>query len=500
MNYESYAYYYQCEDAEVQAAIRFQKAWRPVQVDDHYSALKERVHERITSALFQSKFHSMYLFEKKALEKWWGPQGIPHAYEALEPTVQLYYDRCKVYDPFTLRFPSRFRSHFLEELQPIHGLDLLRTYKGDHKSNGGLTGWCDRRTPGLAQKALYIAEIDPYHFDPQVLGQKFERNKLRTIYMDSFANQFRAASVWKPLADVMDAWPMYNWHGIPYMEERINNFLVRHPNAINVEGDAESMDTWISQRVFHKLSHELAKVVPHSGKWKSEFEEQESLWTTPLLTPKGFATGEHSLFSGLYPTHYIECMWMTACLDDLVEALPWTCYPSYGVHYVYFICGDDTIFLYDPKYCNGYVLSPAEVANHWRKWCMEANESKQRVAPVSEGVQFCKRMYFPNRRSMYPAALAINSFVHPRDGENLEPTGHNVVRFAQLMDNMGAHPCWEGMVRLMVKEFPWLLTADITPGDVAEFNSTTKSWRAREFGEQFSAQNSQTMRLMSKLG
>ena len=141
-------------------------------------------------------------YEDKALAKWVGPQGGTVNSADLLPVISLYYERAALVGNFdgypvipreveiTLR--AMCKGVTLADLRPADTQQLWNAYKGDHRSNSGFTLWKDRRIKSVRIAALAQARKYPLRYDPVVAGSRPQRRKIRSIFMDSFANQFRA--------------------------------------------------------------------------------------------------------------------------------------------------------------------------------------------------------------------------------------------------------------------------------------------------------------------
>jgi hypothetical protein len=464
-------------------------------------------------------------FEIKAYSKWVGPQGATPTRKELMSVIDAYYSHADNITEVEIQ-PS---DHVLHEwiagvnnsdiILPLSPTELWRQYKGDRKSNSGLTGWTDRRDP-LVRKAAISQCYSSNQLDPIVVGSRDQRCKkpCRTIYMDSFANYFREVRAFYWLPERFKTTDSISWRGDRYVERYVDHFLARIEKPLFFEADYEMMDSWLDGPKFRWFLQQCKKVFRFDPRLMDYIEIISSqLFKVELFTPEGPKLGYHSLFSGLFPTNPWESplnlLIQLMFVEYLSEEILHYDQPMHlGVDFIIVINGDDSLIIFDysqnPSLVD-YDLKQIFADWVWSNFRILANAGKQRVSEVSGF--FCKRQYkFQGMRydpfedgklipkSLYSLTLALNGYLNPEDGA-LDTKAMSLIKLWQLFDNAYGHPIWKGVVKRVWDLSPELHIS-VSQDDVEKFNEIhNKNWRMVLFGEKFSLEHSPTAQLWYQL-
>jgi len=434
----------------------------------------------------------------------WGAQGYNAGAAVLGPKLDQYYDHVnreelpisEEYEhahPATLELVHDYLAARGFQASCMPGRDLLLTYRGAYKSNGGLTYFGDRRTPGLAKFAIRDSFVSR-KLDPVVLGSKNERNKVRCVFMSSFADLFRYNRVIRPVHNALAGAPFIAWRGYKAVEADVFDFCKRRRGHLKaVMMDAEAMDTWV--RKAHTTT--IKEVMSANGctdEWSDEFDNIASqMFEIPILTHSGWRTGEHALFSGLPPTNDFECYLTIDVSVRFVHALRWkSLNPVFGREYFFVVLGDDIMIWLDTDMLE--VVPSDEELRQLSTLILNAkglaaNAEKQDVSDIG---CFCKRYYNPKwKESAYPIGMAANSFVHPRDGRPLAEDEEGAVRFCHMFSNIGrSHPLRKQALSAFLQRYPFLreYIPKLTTADFTDYyrREGSTSWEFLLTGERLS--------------
>lgn len=451
-------------------------------------------------------------YELKCLQKWYGPQGGTPAESDLARVLSGYYqlprvvERAPLCESVIYLLRSQCFTHSWVTLTPQQ---VYHTYKGDHKSNSGVTGWADRRTPSIRKRAISEAMRYPLHIDPLVLGSRIQRNKTRTIFMDSFANQYRSIKQFRFLHDVLASSDLVAWRGDRYVERHITAFcdrlLAQGIKPVFIETDYESYDQNLSEAALLWTWEQISRIldIPQDV-YNDGIILIKNLANADVVTPFGVLLGQHALLSGIGITNDFES-W-----HNLMTQLSWLFYLNpdleYGDDFIIVILGDDAIIVVK----DGVLLIPNEqLLTSFTEFVMReqgllAHPVKQRVS--YESGYFCKRRFSATGKrisysqfteqcvgSVYPLALAVNTIFYPESTDPMSKA-QKLVRIWQVLDNAKHHKLHRAVTRYLFDIYKEL--HEVTPSQEDEdFANSKATWRVRLYGETFSIAESPTAQL-----
>lgn len=464
-------------------------------------------------------------FSRKCYDKFFGVQGGTPTAQMVCDKLQEYYDNVSVPHlpeptPWVMAEIAGELS-VPESFQPS-STEVYHLWSGDHRSCGGVTYWGDRRLRQAYSKSLSDAERAPVTVDPAVTGTRNQRNKpIRVIFMDAFANQFRAMKQLRYWHAILENSPLVAWKGDRFVEKTVSVFLNKVGDFLVFESDYESYDTWVTLTHALWTDDRINDFFPH--KTDAERAFIRALWTQKVITPHGLREGEHTLFSGQPPTQDVES-WLNifinlSFVEDVVEPLlrqenkllP-DAHLELHRDFELVVCGDDVIILFAAKYFRETAVPAALPAQFsewvWKTFRIRARADKQ---GVSYGAgQFCKRIYpgikdmqYPNvpgtvKKSIYPFTLVWNSILHPEE-ESAANCGQAVIRAATLCDNAWGDPMWKQLVSDVYEVLPWIRNCvTVDPKDWDAVNDRMRAWRVILAGEKYSAENSPTIQYWVK--
>lgn len=462
-------------------------------------------------------------FEEKSRDKWYGPQGATPSSYQLEEALSGYFEHAQ--KPFIINLtPSdhvlaewKSQTHSVSGALTAH--QLWQRYKGDRKSNSGITGWCDRRDPAIRKMCISLAKKHPITFDPIVTGTRVQRNKVcRVIFMDSLANYFREVEAFWWLQDVWKDSSSVAWRGDRYVEADLDAFIRKSTGSLLwFEADYETFDQWILQTHFQWLFDNAKKVgLIDETIYNKAVAAAKALYQAPIWSPSGEHLGPRTLLSGIYPTNPMETplnlLIQLQFVEWLAGLLGCSSNPMHlGIDFFIVINGDDSLIVFDlglhPELAN-LDLKRLFADWVWENFRIKAKAEKQRVSPVSGF--FCKRQYkvggymydplglghnYP--KSLYPIYLALNSIFNPEDGA-LDKKAQSLIKIFAVFDGAFGHPGYKRVLRKLWEVTPEL-HIPITQADVDIYNELhNKNWRLVIFGEKFSLENSPTAQLWFK--
>jgi len=459
----------------------------------------------------------LYDFEIKALTKWFGPQGGNPSKDQIMNGVVRYYENTGLptdYPALSYRASIMLQRLLYRkgEFKRFSPRELYMRYKGDKRSNSGMTGWGDRRLPSIRKEAISQA-YKFKGFDPAVLGSRYQRQKVRNIFMDSFANYYRAVAAYGPLIEDYKNVEWANWRGDRYIEYTISTFIDSHPEGVVFfESDYEAMDTWVTyEHAQYVLSHLKEWNIISTDEYNDMSHVAYEYFHLPLVTPDGVVVAKHNLFSGVYITNFIET------LLNLFIMIAWITlkfpHAEYARDFKIVILGDDVLLVFTKLLLTDVQMEdlPDDFALWvWNTYHIKAEPLKQRISTVSG--YFCKRRHAIKapkyvdssisqkqiRKSVYPITLAINSILYPEEMVD-ESKAQTLIRIWQILDNCVGHPLYKLVVRYIASIYKEVLPLTVTISDIEQFNDNKKSWRIQLFGETFSIDRSQTAQLWMTL-
>lgn len=463
----------------------------------------------------QSWVGDLASFERKALTKWYGPQGATPTHEEVMQVVSEYYNRAINFEPsYVLSDTTKFE--FKQQLsikswRLLKPTELYRRYKGDRRSNSALTGWKDRRTPGIRVRAISEAVKDPYCIDPIVVGTRDQRSKkpCRCIFMDSFSNYYREVQAFSMFEASLKESDCVAWRGDRYIEKSYYDFAKSASRLLHCEFDYEMMDSWCEKGHMKWTLNQFYDAIDVDKNLREyQFKMTQELFRAPLWTPEGEIQGFHALFSGIYPTNPFETplnfLIIESFVHDVLEKILKRSL-ILGVDYILFVLGDDSLLVFKDGVADALADQIGSLFSVWvwQNFHIKANAEKQRVSFTSGF--FCKRQYkkdgaqyspfegstltFP--KSLYPLTLACLSIFEPEDGA-LDSKAQSLLKLFQVFDNAWGHPIWKMILRKVWEIVPDL-HIQVTDEDVEKYNSeTNKNWRLIVLGEKFSLEKSPT--------
>lgn len=168
-------------------------------------------------------------FSRKCYDKFFGVQGGTPTAQMVCDKLQEYYDN--VSKPNLPEPTPWVMGEIAAELTIPKSLapsstEVYHLWTGDHRSCGGVTYWGDRRKREAYSKSLSDAAREPVIVDPAVTGTRNQRNKpIRVIFMDAFANQFRAMKQLRYWHEMLENSPIVAWKGDRFIEKTVTAFV-----------------------------------------------------------------------------------------------------------------------------------------------------------------------------------------------------------------------------------------------------------------------------------
>jgi hypothetical protein len=384
--------------------------------------------------------------------------------------------------------------------------ELLQTWKGDHKSGGGLSHPEDRRTEGASYDACLQAWQDPLCLDPIRGGNRRMDGKIRQIHIDSFANYFREAAVFHKIFEYIRNCGWNHTYSVKDLATGIINLKAKDGYG----GDYKMMDGHQGELATRYSAHMICDWthVPFD-KRQYMMDMIHELFHSKLVFGKFVYCGENNLWSGIYPTHDIESPENYAMLVATATKMgfkvvilskdPATWRPLRKNEVAIIVCGDDSIVLFGRKLTDNerkqFGLLHAFIAKGFGQ---ELELSK--VDWGDQYLTFCKRTYalragiasykyYEDRPTVpvpkYDVLKAVCALRHPEHIPHFPHKSDLVIWFCAIMDNAYGNQDWKGTVIEILQHNPDLFSqfdySDTTISD--ETMSVLKEdWWLSQFG------------------
>jgi hypothetical protein len=341
------------EDARLKYINRYASVDKPnqpfngiVHSDKEYATLTKM------STLHSNQYDD--ILDSKAKTKWNFPQGGTFSQETLDKGVQSYYDPVDNLDDNLMdeciwtTYRVLDNMGYLTQIQPIidDAVELYHAYKADHRSHAGFTGECDRRTPAIRKKAISESS-DLYNMDYVIGGMRRKDGKDRNIYNDSLANYFRECRMYHRWFKWWESLP-FDMH---YSDYEIAGFIVMCKAKMAYAADFKAMDKHRTLKAHKHVDKAFATYTATPLKQLSAINMlTEELYYTSIIAGRHLYEGEHSLLSGIYPTHDSEGLENFSQLVTVITMMGFTLVPKprklKSNEVFIMVCGDDSFVLF----------------------------------------------------------------------------------------------------------------------------------------------------------
>lgn len=420
----------------------------------------------------------------KVRSKWWGPQG-QHAEEAAIAAALAKYYIERPFRPFDV--PQEVALAYRIILKNVRG--KYEEYSWDDvlegkvfrkkKTNSGYLGFTSVSEVKLArlresEAAMDLIDRDGFFYHPAILWYRHQNQKFRTIFGDSLLNlAYGKMNGGFALERALYSIPQVAYYSEYQTATRIAQFIRKERKVTCVEGDYEMMDghvslesaIWVMRHVYEYAEWPLLG-------W-ARFERLLCMYfTQPLLDYKSdVILGQHSLFSGQFPTNGLEdyinifaqLMFIYRVSVEMGKDF-WYLFE----HSLFTVMGDDSFIIlpgddYDPELLKQWFVDTAHLFGQ------EAQVLKQRVSTRS--AWFCKRGYdfYPAANAKrfnsvlvptYPMDLTLKSITWPESGpqvrydQDKQPDySFEIPSIFARFDNAYGDPSWEAVVEAWAKDF-----------------------------------------------
>jgi hypothetical protein len=471
--------------------------------------VSEKVFQRLIKHAETIQQDEQYLREK-ALKKWIYPQGGHFSLAQLSANLDQYaliLHRDKklvmlIKDYATMVFRRELPKVTQQDFIITSSVELYNTYQPTHSSVAGWTAVGDRRDHETRATAVRQAVVDPFNFDPIIVGMRLKDSKYRNIFIDSIANYFRESRVFKRLFSLIEELPS---NTAEHHYDTAKEVLRVHAEAA-YGGDYKAMDQ-------HDGLDDLEDTVDLAAEIFDIPEEDvlqmkqvlRKLLTTKLIVGNEVWESVWNMLSGIFPTHDMESLRnmsiLIAALTSLSIRVIMTPRKLKSREAYLKVCGDDIIVLFGPD----HPTKEAVVEAHARfaAACgqeLEAEKADWVEKSDKRGIFYCKRMfaldystpgYIMSNSNMdrfvypkYSIEKALNGIYHPEHIPTFNDKRSLIYWVQSVMDNAAGHTAFK---RILFELFdsnkffqdPTLLTYSLPTEDMAII---MKRWQNRQYG------------------
>jgi len=457
-------------------------------------------------------------------KKFFGPQGGTFGALDVDTGISKYYENTTPTATFPNIDEETFEDLFdagiaskLQNYVVYVGRALYNLYKATKKSNSGLTGWTNRQLKPIRAQAVREASTNPANYDAAVAGARFKNNKLRNIFMDSFANQLRAMSRMFHLFSTFKNSDWVAWRGDNYVESTITKFMDVHPKVTFMETDYKSMDQFITLEAANWTIRQYQGIYGIPAVNADDIiYHMEELFYMPVLGATRIFTGKHNLLSGEYITNPLESLMNRLVIHEFVT-IHFNRKLKYGRDYIYIILGDDVIILFDTKALmnTNVEITKDALGKAFADFVKERYNLK--AHPDKFGLStdygyFCKRRFARkgtkeldpktnswNTKSIRMIVLAVLSVLYPEKDERQMDKTTRLIRIYQVLDDCYTHPLFKEIVRLITCRLKTKGVKITVPTQeaVTIYNDTSRKWKLRLYGTEFSPEKSPTLQYLA---
>lgn len=431
----------------------------------------------------------------KARTKWYGAQGQtcdPVAYAA---AFDAYYSTAT--RPITWS-PSQFIRQALRViLAPMRELEYAdrssfvreSPNKAFRKksSNSGYFGFTSDPAARLRllESVWPLAALewhDAVMYHPAIAWYRHQRQKYRAIFGDSIVNLAMAKAVARDFFEVAPYHvPLISWVAPTTTYLAFRKYLVGHPDVTVMEGDFKAMDQHFTLAAALFVVKEVCMAADIPLSYYANLEQLLIMYfNQSVVGPLGeVRMGEHTLFSGQFPTNPLECYGNILVQLRFIELVaialhrdPWDILENSFIR----VMGDDSVTVLPRIDIPAadlqllYVMAGAELH-------LEVEPSKCRVA--TDSFWFCKHGYRVDWRSLvksergmyipaYPIDLALLNIRFPEEGirynyRNPDDLSTEVMCDLARFDGAVGDPAFDDVVWRWAQEFgPKTILQEVT--------------------------------------
>lgn len=475
----------------------------------------------VDNNLSKSKHAPLIEYEYKTFDKWYGPQGRTHSFDNIVKATRTYFRRD---NPISTHFGDGIRLLLNDlrkagikegSLRPISKEDaILLTSKS---TAAGISYFSKKNDPDV------LADVRNTYWNmlimnPALVSTRDMRNKLRIIFMDDFRNVITSAMFLSPVYDVMSKLEegTQMWRGYHAFERYATSKL--KPTTLIAEGDADEMDKWVTHDVVKAYVTPVLKWLYHRDYHESIDAFNASIFTQPCVVGDVMMEGEHSLFSGQYPTQLYETIIMLVTFKQMLYDIKFR--NGRLVDYATIeVIGDDVVIFLDidgNKYIHhkfnsvyGNLTLDKLMTMYLTFAGLKANRLKQRLAVGN--FFYCRRWYSWSLgsystvfgvdvlKSAPTLVSRLNSILHPEHGE-MSNDSQELLRKLSILDDAFGHPQWSSLVYLVLgKQDRNLIQTDEFTTEIEYFNrKKSNDWKVMLNGE-FKLDSSPSYKLLMNL-
>lgn len=429
-------------------------------------------------------YHDLWEYEEEMYAKM-GFQGGPVPDSVLRPLFERYYTHVNFHVPWEMVWARKVLCDMVERKvkqvgKAVNGYVSLPNTKAKFPFGGVKNDAINGSQPEWAEGCygpLYPAQG----------GHRYQRQKPRTIFMDSSVNVARvqrilnAARIWfrDNFPDLYSTWRRDQENTIPWIRKMIGK------RRWFMEGDYEAMDTHMCLDAARFILPYYKAVLPEDD-YVILADYVEYAFTQPLVWANEIWTGLHNLFSGEPITNDFETHFSITLQTAIILALRLRWGELRAL-------GDDTILA-----TSSY--ESAAIAAKWFKALAEqcgqkVNTQKLRISRVP---RFLRRTHFERHTTSeevqpgaYPAPLFFNSVFFPEYPQKNKADG--IVAILQACDNFYGHPSW-GIVIPKIFSLCVDRTGIDNPAD-----TTPKDWWYKLYGEKWNPESSVSVKLLKNV-
>lgn len=355
--------------------------------------------------------------------------------------------------------------------------------------------------PVCGKKGDFRAEcygVAPHHpIYPNLPGQRFMRNKRRTINQDAVFNvrqleeSLASCRLWLRtyLPEYFGAWLDDKYWVAP-------NFTRYVANSYAVETDYKSMDTHYQPQLAREVVYPIYELLLPMEK-QHFLMYVDALWSQPVYFGDFMLCGLHDLFSGQEITNDFET------ITQVCESL--------GVIYENGLQSDVRVTVHQGDDQAALFSSEKSARRYLDEYITEANLNGLDMEPSKcavrkSSVMFCRKWYYPTAKrgynpvteeymmlGAYPSTLAINSIVTPE--RSSDTVGQLAVATYQRLDNCVGSPDFYVLCD-HVKRYTKLPSISISEKDIEQYSS--KDWWFRVYGEKWDPNSSTSFRYLNR--
>lgn len=423
-----------------------------------------------------------------------GPQGGRYAFNRMVESIKRYYVRVpEKVEPNYAILGAQYLVRYVKQLKQKFGTP--NQFQTSPVVNT-LAALPSMRKKGTFEAEAFIGDLYWRHLLPSLPGQRRLKGKDRNIFMDSNENVRYIEGTLSQCRQWLKSYMPQYFHGWMNpdcgLRENITKRLDQH--YLNIELDADSMDTWFSREISERVILPIYEALLDEAEFWHLSAYVHEAFEQPLFLGDSMLVGLHDLFSGQPITNDFEtlfdvCVAIGIALAHHVSPDKWYIAAN----------GDDVIFLLHPSYDGHYfnVIKQAFL-DEYEACSIKISVEKSRFA--TEDYQFCKKIYYRKGKrnekgflyGSYSSLLAANSIENPE--KSSKTAGSESVAVLQILDNLYGSPDWNNLVQ---KVFSLGFDLNFTEVDIRTI--TEADWWFRCYGERWDPLSSPSFILMMQL-